>query len=406
MRHAIVSQYDPDLHVAGGINGFIRDLVRHAGAGHHFRIIGVTDRRRSVRKLGQWVDLALDGDATAEFMPVARIAPAAKGRWMPHTAHLARGIIRFRPQPESDIVHFHRAETAAICARLMSPPGYVLFLHGAAQANKRGAKESFWRFAPGAYALVERQAVDAASVTYIMDQRKTKLMQGQFPNVRPGENWYDSSIFWPREGGKRAGRPLIGWIGRFDESKDPLLAVHVFASLAERGLLFEAWMAGDGPLRPQVEDQLRAKRLDAVHLAGVLSARNLAHHLRATDACVVTSRWEGIPRAVIEALACGVPVVSTDVGDVPDLVTSHAGLIVKSATVHELTLAVESVLARANQDVASTVTHLDVRRVVPQLLGELEEQRNGTALHDVTIRPATSYARIPAVTRADRTDGL
>src|ERR1700730_773873 len=206
-----------------------------------------------------------------------------------------------------------------------------------------------------------------------MDRHKAAIMQKQFPQVRHGENWYDDSIFRPAHTDLTADLPVIGWVGRLEESKDPLLAVRVFAALRAGGLRFEAWMAGDGPLRDVVENEVHLRGLDNVRLVGLLTADALADHLHGTMVCLATSRWEGIPRALIEALACGVPVVTTDVGDMRYIVRPGAGYVVAQRDEAALASAVEVVLADGHSaETAASVTQWNASSVVSRLLGELE----------------------------------
>ena len=201
-------------------------------------------------------------------------------------------------------------------------------------------------------------------------------MKTQFPQVRHGENWYDDAIFRPAQADVTTDEPVIGWVGRLEESKDPLLALRVFEALRAGGLRFEAWMAGDGPLRGLVENEVQMRGLDNVRLAGLLTADDLADRLRGTTVCLATSRWEGIPRALIEALACGVPVVTTDVGDMRYIVRPGAGYVVEQRAETALAAAVEASLEDGpSAETAASVTQWSVSRVVPRLLGDLEHQR-------------------------------
>ena len=78
-------------------------------------------------------------------------------------------------------------------------------------------------------------------------------------------------------------------------------------------------MVGDGPLRTEVEAWRDSLRLsERVHLTGL--QENVAPFLAAADLFLLTSDYEGLPLAVIEAMAAGLPVVATRAGGVPGLV--------------------------------------------------------------------------------------
>lgn len=375
IRHTIIHQYDPEHHVAGGTPGFIRDLIQYGGTGRQFTIIGVTQDK--TRQLGRGAQVDVGGGRMVEFVPVARVLDATHKRKVPHTAQLVAGLLRFHPPIDTDLVHFHRAETAVTCARHVRDARVVTFMHGAGQAHRFGAGgESFWRIAPsGLYDWIMESAARHSDCVYVMDRDKAKTLGGRSCNVHLGKNWYDGSLFYCGDAQPLPREIVIGWIGRLEESKDPMLAVRVFRELAARGYRFEAWMAGNGPLREPVERELREANLKMVSLVGLLDAPTLAGRLRQSTVCLATSRWEGIPRAIIEALACGVPVVSTDVGDVRSLICRENGHLVPGREPDELIAALDHVMSCTNRiTVAKSVAHLDAKCIVPSLLKDLEGQ--------------------------------
>ena len=78
-------------------------------------------------------------------------------------------------------------------------------------------------------------------------------------------------------------------------------------------------IAGDGELRPELEAMIRADGLEEqVILLGW--RRDIPRLLRAADLFLLTSRWEGLPRAILEALLAGLPVVATAADGVTDVV--------------------------------------------------------------------------------------
>jgi glycosyltransferase involved in cell wall biosynthesis len=113
--------------------------------------------------------------------------------------------------------------------------------------------------------------------------------------------------------GPAAGEPMrVAWIGRLAPEKDPLAAVRAVDVLtAGRPVTLDIY--GDGPLRSPMEALAGERPWLTLHgsrpWAEVLAAQERAH------ACLSTSVWDNVQVAVLEALARGVPVVSTRVGD-------------------------------------------------------------------------------------------
>lgn len=114
-------------------------------------------------------------------------------------------------------------------------------------------------------------------------------------------------LAWLRRERLSDSRPHIAFVGRLSPEKHPELFVRASASL--RSLGAEWLLAGDGPLRQAVIDLWRSLNRPCV----LLGERNdVADLLRASDLLVLTSKGEGLPLVVLEALLTGVPVVAPD----------------------------------------------------------------------------------------------
>jgi glycosyltransferase involved in cell wall biosynthesis len=108
-------------------------------------------------------------------------------------------------------------------------------------------------------------------------------------------------------------------VGRLVRQKNPLLFVAAAAALREHLPAAHFTMIGDGPMRGEVEAAVRAAGLaDVCRLAG--ERADVHELLSQADLFWLTSDWEGLPNALIEALASGLPAVVTDVGGTRDLV--------------------------------------------------------------------------------------
>ncbi|HTQ04130.1 MAG TPA: glycosyltransferase [Polyangiaceae bacterium] len=144
-----------------------------------------------------------------------------------------------------------------------------------------------------------------------------------------------------------SGAWLVGTVGRLAPEKDQALLIRAMAPLLdERRQLV---VVGDGPERAALE-RARAEtwRAEFVHLIGARS--DVAPYLAAMDAFVLSSRTEGLPLVLLEAMATGVPVVSTAVGGIPDLVESGVnGMLVPPEDERGL---VRELVSLANQPTA------------------------------------------------------
>jgi glycosyltransferase involved in cell wall biosynthesis len=121
---------------------------------------------------------------------------------------------------------------------------------------------------------------------------------------------------------------VVGYVGRFVAIKDLATLVRAFARVAGKRPDAVLLLAGDGPVRPDVEALVAALTLQKqVRLAGWIE--DLAPLYATMDICALSSLNEGTPIALIEAMAAGKAVVATAVGGVADVVEhERTGLLV------------------------------------------------------------------------------
>jgi glycosyltransferase involved in cell wall biosynthesis len=133
------------------------------------------------------------------------------------------------------------------------------------------------------------------------------------------------------------GALLLGWVGRLSEEKDPALFLYTLAKLPEaKGLLL-----GDGPERFRLERLIRELGLDQrVRITGFTS--HVAERLAACDALVLTSRTEGSPLTILEAMSLEKPVIAADVGAVREAVEDGVtGFLVRERTPEAFAAAIQ-----------------------------------------------------------------
>jgi len=141
------------------------------------------------------------------------------------------------------------------------------------------------------------------------------------PNGIDPEQCDVSVLAAPEEWALPDGAPVVAVIGRLDEQKDPLLMLRAAARVARDVPDAVFAFAGDGPLRGRCEEEGRRLGVDrnVRWLGWIEDTKPL---LARMDLLAVSSKWEGMPNVVLEAMACRKPVVATEVGGCPELVES------------------------------------------------------------------------------------
>ena len=136
-------------------------------------------------------------------------------------------------------------------------------------------------------------------------------------------------------------------VGRLCEAKGQLLLVQAAASLVAQGIDFELVLAGDGPIRAQLEALISAHGLGArVHITGWVSSADVRAQVLASRALVLPSFAEGLPVVIMEAMSLRRPVISTYIGGIPELVRhGENGWLIPAGSVEDLTAAMRECLS-------------------------------------------------------------
>jgi glycosyltransferase involved in cell wall biosynthesis len=114
----------------------------------------------------------------------------------------------------------------------------------------------------------------------------------------------------------------IGFLGRLTFQKDPLLFLEVLRRLSPRG--YSAKIIGGGDMEGTVRRYIREHGIeDQVTLTGELSHSDALEAIRDLDVLLMTSRWEGLPRAPLEAMYAGIPVAAPAINGIPEIIADN-----------------------------------------------------------------------------------
>lgn len=307
--------------VVGGSNVHIRDLaVAMRARGHDARVLGGGD--------GPFAD-----DVRRHGVPYVALHHLIRAvrplREIRAVAELRAALGALRP----DLVSLHTAK-AGFVGRLatvgMGVP-IVYTPHG-------------WTFTPGVppraarvYAALERVAAPRAGriVNVCAFEQEIALARrvgrpSQHVVVHNGMPDVDAAL---RSDPSRS-PPALVMVARFDEPKDHAVLLDALARCPD--LPWTLRLVGDGPWQGAVER--RVAELGLIERVTFLGARtDVAEILGGAQAFVLTTRWEGFPRSILEAMRAGLPVVASGVGGVHEAVAAGVnGYVVPPASVAPL----------------------------------------------------------------------
>jgi colanic acid/amylovoran biosynthesis glycosyltransferase len=235
-------------------------------------------------------------------------------------------------------VHFGTNSTlVAMLCRAMGGPSYSFTVHG---------PEEFDRMVGIALGeKIRRSAFVVGISSFGRSQLYRWCEAAQWPKIHIVHCGVDQQYLKPANYPINAAPNLV-CVGRLCEQKGQLLLVEAARELARSGLPFQLTLVGDGPLRAPLEQRIAEYGLtQQVIITGVATGAQVQQHLLNSRAFVLPSFGEGLPVAIMEALALQRPVISTYIAGIPELVRpGENGWLVPAGAVPELAAAMRAAL--------------------------------------------------------------
>jgi glycosyltransferase involved in cell wall biosynthesis len=199
-----------------------------------------------------------------------------------------------------------------------------------------------------------RQKVqNARFVLCISDYSRSQVMKVSTPEhwnkfhvVRLG---VDLRTFEPAAPSSRSGSLELVCVGRLVPAKGHAILLRAFADLRRQGHDLRLRLIGHGAGRCEIEDFVAREKLnDCVILEGALNHEATRQKLMGADIFVLASFAEGVPVALMEAMAMEIPCVSTFVAGIPELIRDGIdGLLVPPSSASALSAALERLIGNA-----------------------------------------------------------
>lgn len=149
-----------------------------------------------------------------------------------------------------------------------------------------------------------------------------------------------------QEGAKFAGTVKFAYVGRFSKVKNQKLLVSAFSELEKSHANVQLSLAGGGPLFEEIQEFAKEKDCKNINFLGNVS--DVPYLLAESDVLVLSSDSEACPVVILEAMASGLPIIATNVGGVPELVTDN-GFVVEKGNAKAFTEA----MAKMVEDIES-----------------------------------------------------
>ncbi|MEB3181399.1 MAG: glycosyltransferase family 4 protein [Nostocaceae cyanobacterium] len=353
----IFYQFNPWQPSIGGIQTLINSFLKYAPSEFDVRMVGTGND--ASQPVGKWQAGEFAG-REIRFFPLLTVPDDNIRKPIPTTLKYTTALLGrcFA----SDFMHFYRLEPTL--ASLNWRGEKTLFIQNDIRQQmsaKNDKKAILWRHFPAAYFAMERLLVGQFQQIFSCNSDSAELYRQYYPWVAERvaflKNTYDEEIFYPLFGeerlqGRRELAEKLGvsedtnfilFAGRLHPQKDPLLLIRSVAALADPKV--HLLIAGEGEMKDEISAEVGRLGLEKqVTMLGAVSQLALAQLHRVCNAFILTSAYEGLPFVVLEALASGTPIVTTNCGETPKILSENSGVVCEERTPEAIAAALTKVL--------------------------------------------------------------
>ena len=337
MKLIIIHQYDPTVHHVGGIGTFTDALIRNAPDDIEVQLLCVTAQPKRF-PVGRWHSFSV-GNKELKIFPLVATDPL-KVTFIPLALKMAYALFRYRKKiPTQDaVICFHRIEP--MLGFLKDSVPKALFLHGHNMKDFYNKQtEIRWGKFPWLYFWLEEKLLPQADHIYIVREDAIEDYQKKYPakanDISFVPTWADESVFCSMDKEERkASReklmtglglspstPFFLYVGRYVGQKDPLRLLRSFKLVLSRYPDANLILIGEGNLKGDMQSYIQQENLSAsVHFLAPMTQKEIGQWMNSADTLCLSSAFEGMPCVIVEALHCGLPVVSTAVGEAGRLI--------------------------------------------------------------------------------------
>jgi glycosyltransferase involved in cell wall biosynthesis len=259
-----------------------------------------------------------------------------------HLVYLAEACYLARRLARNGARHVHahfgtNSAEVALLAHVLGGPSYSFTVHG---------PDEFLR-PLGLAEKTRRSSFVVAISSFGRSQLYARCRTEDWPKVKVVHCGLEPAFY---AGATEAitAAPRLVCVGRLCEAKGQMLLVEAAARVVAAGHPLELVLAGDGPLRAELEASIRKHSLEKhIRITGWIGSSQVRREILAARALVLPSFAEGLPVVIMEAMALRRPVLTTYVAGIPELVRDgENGWLFPAGSVEQLAAAMEDCLAR------------------------------------------------------------
>lgn len=317
----------------GGIETFVRTLIKYAPENFDIDFVGITtDNDR--RPVGVRQEIVCKGHKIS-FLPLMSVKDENKRPLIPLSLKF---VIRLflnicKIEYKKRVFLFNRIES--ILPFRLFRNKRMLVIHTETRDMLRNPNsEVKWKYFTWLYILYEKSIIGNVDKVFVVREDTTDYYKKLYPAMKTRfaflPTWFDKETFFPADPSDKTAvkkefcqslnippqYKLVLFAGRLESVKNPSLLIDIFRHINQEAKDTCMIIVGAGACEAKMRKTAEEYGLsDAVRFLGAKGTSDTARIMRTCDILLLASAFEGMPRSILESLASGIPVVTTDVGE-------------------------------------------------------------------------------------------
>ncbi|MHA1381218.1 MAG: glycosyltransferase family 4 protein [Candidatus Helarchaeota archaeon] len=388
---------DPLDDVVGGIRTFLHSFIKYSPKEFDVEFIGLSSNLKR-RKHKNWISINFGGK-NIKFYPLFFKRDANRKPLIPLSLRYTFNLMISKFEFKKGLLFFNRLEPAILFRRIKSPK--IVMIHS--DVNKqmqRKKSEVLWSKFPKFYYIFEKYIFRHLDVIYTVNCNTFKFYKDRYHIYKHKFKYLptmlDTDLFYPTNISKYEIRKellnknenlyltkkWILFVGRLQLGKAPFRMIQTFNEYYKRNKDSILLILGNGNLEEKLKNYVRNLGLNhCIRFMGYKSQVELSKYYKAADVLLLTSNFEGMPISVLEALGSGLPVVSTNVGDIKKVVINRfSGEIVNSFSPRDIAKCLRKVLNNrdeyAKENCVTCIKEFNAERILSPFYKSMKDLIN------------------------------
>ncbi len=257
--------------------------------------------------------------------------------WLIKAGFVYRKLLR---ENKYDLIHtFFGFPTGWLCYRSASDLPYIISLRGSDVPGEHGRLKLDYKILAPVFRAIWKNAALLVACSQGLKDRALQFMPSVSINIIP--NGVELDKFYPAQEKKESDMLRLLTVGRLSVTKRVDMLIDAVAKLHKDGCKLHMTIVGGGPMEQQLKQTVRQSGLNGVvEFTGRINSEDIPHIYRQNDIFISASKLEGMSNAMLEAMASGLPIITTRCEGVEELITDN-GLVVERSNAEEIAGAIQ-----------------------------------------------------------------